>query len=335
MGIHAHKDGGIFNRANGWHLQLQGGKLMSPKKPDRQIQASPAELVEEEIKSFVRSSPLNRLPPPDEDIIYDEPLVGFADGDDPIFIDYKKIIAPTHLTPREALAMTYHASPEDMPARLSVISWVLPVMSQLRKSNHKNVVNPSRLWACVEHYGEYVFLESMYEHIVKYLTKKKYLAVAPAMESYFKDTMMDLKIKGEELDIVKIKQCGISNWSEKHIAYAAGLGTLSYSGNFISERGVAVHIGSVVTSLVLPATQRTTSDPYANCLLYATGKCKACAERCPIGAITEDGHDDIKCANRMFEIQSLGQEYKIERVGCGMCMTKVPCEFVNPVKNIK
>jgi epoxyqueuosine reductase len=291
-----------------------------------------AQFIEEEIKAFVRNSPLNHMPIMDNPPIYDEPLVGFADGDDPIFTEYKTIIAPAHLTPREALAKTFNKSPEDMPSQFSVISWILPVTSRIRESNRRHTVTPSRLWASVEYYGEYIFLEAMQEHLVEFLTKRGYLAVAPAMEPYFKDTMMELKLKGEEWDIARIKEKGISNWSEKHIAYAAGLGTLSFSGNFISERGVAITIGSVVTSLVLPASQRTAENPYSNCLFYTTGTCKACADRCPVGAITENGHDDIKCANHLFELHYLEKRYNIERAWCGMCMTKVPCEFRNPVR---
>jgi len=307
---------------------------MSSRKAEERLQTKPAQFIEDEIRAFVRTSSLNRMPIMDNPVIYDEPLVGFADGDDPIFTEYKNIIAPTHLTPREALAKTHHKSPEDMPENISVISWILPVTRLIRESNHRNTVNPSRLWTSVEYYGEYIFLEAMLEHVVEFLTEMGYLAAAPAIEPYFKDTMMELKINGEEWDIVKIKEKGVSNWSEKHVAYAAGLGTLSFSGNFISERGVAINIGSVVTSLVLPASQRTAENPYANCLFYTTGTCKACAARCPAGAIDESGHDDIKCANHFFEIRYLEKKYNIGRAGCGMCMTKVPCEFCNPVKKL-
>lgn len=288
--------------------------------------------IEDEIKAFVRTSPLNSMPVKGKPIIYDEPLVGFADGNDPLFTEYKTIIASSHLTPREALAMTYHKSPEEMPANLTVISCILPVTTGIRESNHRHTTVPSRLWASVVYYGEHIFLEALQAHIVKYLTERGYLAAAPAIEPYFKDTMMELKMQGEKWDIEQIKEKGISNWSEKHIAYVAGLGTLSFSGNFISERGVAITMGSVVTNLEPPASYRENKNPYANCLLYTAGKCKACATRCPVGAITGDGHDDIKCANHLFEIMHLEKRYNIGRIGCGMCMTKVPCEFYNPVK---
>ena len=276
------------------------------------------QFIEEEIKAFVLTSPLNHMPIMDNHIIYDEPLVGFADGDDPIFTEYKTIIAPTHLTPREALAKTYNKSPEDMPAHLSVISWILPITSSIRESQRRHTATPSRLWGSLEWYGEN-FFEAMQEHVAEFLTKMGYLAVAPFREPYFEEDWSREKVS--------------SNWSEKHIAYAAGLGTFSFSGNFISERGVAISCGSVVTSLVLPASPRIAENPYSNCLFYATGTCKACADRCPVGAITDSGHDDRKCANRIHAIRYLEKKYNAGRVGCGMCMTKVPCEYRNPMKN--
>jgi epoxyqueuosine reductase len=80
---------------------------MSSRKAEERLQTKPAQLIEDEIKAFVRNSPLNRIPIMDNLVIYDEPLVGFADGNDPIFTEYKTIIAPTHLTPRDALAKTH------------------------------------------------------------------------------------------------------------------------------------------------------------------------------------------------------------------------------------
>ena len=44
-----------------------------------------AQLIESEIKSFVRNSPLNRMPGDESQPIFDEPLVKFADGNDALF----------------------------------------------------------------------------------------------------------------------------------------------------------------------------------------------------------------------------------------------------------
>jgi epoxyqueuosine reductase QueG len=279
-----------------------------------------AQFIEEAIKAFAGTSPLNHMPASENDFIFDQPLVQFADGDDPIFLEYKTIIDPGHLTPGEALAKAYDKSPEDMPARLSVISWILPITSKTRESNRQQTKIPSRFWSYTRWYGE-KFNEALREHVTKLLTQMGYLAAAPVLQPYFRTLTNE---KGR-----------YSNWSERHVAYAAGLGTFSLSDGFITERGIAHRCGSVVTDLVLPASPRTAKSPYSNCLFYVNKKCQACIRRCPAGAITEQGHDKIKCDQYMkSEIGYLLKEYEVENAGCGLCQTKVPCEFKNPARKL-
>ena len=285
-------------------------------KAKEQFQTESAQFIEKEIKAFVRTSFLNRMPFIKDYIIFDEPLVKFADGDDPIFTEYRSIIAPTHLTPREALAKAYNKSSEDIPAHLSVISWILPFTGRIRESNRRHTLTPSRLWLNAYLYGE-EFNDALREHVVELLTEMGYLAVAPVIQPYFKEELSPVNEKGP-----------YSNWSERHIAYAAGLGTFSLSDGFITERGIAHRCGSVVTDLVLPVSPRTAKNPYSNCLFYVNGSCRACIARCPVGAISENGHDKIKCLGKL----RLSEKYKVGALACGLCQTKVPCEFRNPAK---
>jgi epoxyqueuosine reductase QueG len=282
-------------------------------------EAEMARFIEDEVRVFISTSPANHLPFTKDDIIFDEPLVQFANGDDPIFTDYKTIIAPTHLTPRQALARAYSKTPEDMPARLSVISWILPIVDKTRKSNRNEALIPTRRWAYTRWYGE-KFNDALRRHLVEILAETGYLATAPILQPYF--------------SIDTNKQGDYSNWSERHIAYAAGLGTFSLGGSLITERGVAHRCGSVVTDLALPASPRTAENPYSNCLFYTDDSCKACIVRCPATAITEKGQDKVKCERYMHnDIVYLRKEYEVGIVGCGLCQTKVPCESCNPVKN--
>ena len=290
-----------------------------PPQLKEQLQTEPARFIEQEIKTFTATSPLNRMPPAKDQVIFDDPLVQFADGDDPLFTEYKTIIAPSHFTPREALAKSGNKSPADMPARLSVISWILPVTEKTRRSNRRQKLAPTHLWSYTRWYGE-KFNEALRQHVVVILTGAGYLAAAPLLEPYFETFHNE---KGR-----------YSNWSERHIAYAAGLGTFSLSDGFISERGIAHRCSSVVTNLVLPVSPRTAENPYSNCLFYVDGSCKACIIRCPAGAITEAGHDKIKCsAYQRQDIGHLQKEYHVGVAGCGLCQVKIPCESRNPVKN--
>ncbi|MCL0073973.1 epoxyqueuosine reductase [Dehalococcoidia bacterium] len=204
-----------------------------------------------------------------------------------------------------------------MPERLSVVSWILPITDKTRKSNRGETLIPARFWAYTRWHGE-KFNEALREHVVEIVTGMGYLAVAPVSQPYFRiDTTND---KG-----------AYSNWSERHVAYAAGHGTFSLSDGFITERGIAHRCGSVVTDLVMTASPRTADNPYSNCLFYVDGSCKACIARCPAGAITENGHDKIKCqAYLRDDIGYLLKEYDVGVTGCGLCQVKVPCEFQNP-----
>jgi len=161
---------------------------------------------------------------------------------------------------------------------------------------------------------------------VEVLTELGYLAVAPFLQPYFK---VDTNEKGP-----------YSNWSERHIAYAAGHGTFSLSDGLITKCGIAHRCGSVATDLMLPVSLRTATNPYSNCLFYVDGSCNACIKRCPAGAITEKGHDKIKCLSYLhgigYSAEALKDRYNNDTsvAGCGLCQTKVPCEFQNPTKKL-
>jgi epoxyqueuosine reductase len=279
-----------------------------------------AQVIEREIKSFVLNSPLNRMPEDENQLIFDEPLVKFADGNDDLFNQFKSIIAPTHLTPREALVAIFHKNPDYIGKSISVISWILPIAVKTRKSNREQKTTPSRLWANTRWYGE-KFNDALRDYVVNNLKVRGYMAVAPT--------------KLPSLNKPSKDQIPYSNWSERHIAYVAGHGTFSLSDGFITEKGIAHRCGSVVIDLELPASVRTATSPYSNCLYYINKSCKACVARCPGNAITENGHDKVKCLNYTHTFKQLREDWQMASFGCGLCQTKVPCESINPTKKLR
>jgi epoxyqueuosine reductase len=275
----------------------------------------PEKFVERAIARFVQDNPANRRKV-DGGQYWDAPLIGFAPGDDPLFKEYKKIIGRFHFTPREIFDLTFGKGKQ--PTKLSVISWILPVSEDIRKSNRREDRYPSLLWAHSRDFGEQ-FNVKLRNHLVSLLEKKGHKAVAPMNSPYWKR--------------LRSPRAGwASKWSERHAAYACGLGAFGLSDGLITAKGQAMRVGSVVTDLLLEPSKRIYSHHQANCLYHFNKTCKTCAARCPAGAITSRGHDKDKCYE--YSRQVIGpdkkEEYGVKIAGCGLCQTKVPCEFEIP-----
>lgn len=291
------------------------------------LERNPERYLRDEITAFTRRSPLNRLWRIDDSPIWDDPLVGFADGDDPLFMEYKRIIGDYHLTPRELIrhaADVFGEAPHRSLERVSVISWVFPTAAPTRESNRVQEREPSRRWIHTRYYGE-GFSDAVRAHLVDLLTGAGYLAIAMPMRSPL------FRRYDHEMP-----NSPTSNWSERHIAYAAGLGTFSLNDGFITPRGMAIRCGSVVTNLPLQASPRPYRTHVSNCLYLDEGTCGECIERCPANAISTAGHDKMKCFAYVDKaLFHLRLRHSITVAGCGLCQTGVPCEAAIPARRGK
>lgn len=245
---------------------------------------------------------------------FDAPIVAFADAEDPLFETVKQSIGGFYWTPQQALQRQY----PEAHAR-TVISWTLPVREEIRLANRKQSEIPAESWAAMRSFGE-VANSNIKKQLCRVLSEKGWITTSP-----HEDQM------AEGLDIAECALRG-SFWSERHVAFVAGLGTFGLSGGLITERGIAMRLGSVVTNLALPATPRPYgNDPFAWCT-----RCGACARRCPSGSVglTPEARDKGKCLQYIAthvvpgRVDTYG--WMDLSLGCGLCQTKVPCEFQRP-----
>jgi len=289
---------------------------------------NPNKLMEQLIKNFIKENEQNRRTQLDQGIYWDEPLVGFASGMDPLFFEYKMIIGSFHLTPREVIAGALKEKGRGLLLseieQISVISWILPTSEDTRKSNRKEQQFPSKLWAYTRDFGE-TCNDALRRHVVGFLEDLGYLAVAPVLSPTFQ--------------YLRDEKAGwASPWSERHVAYTCGLGTFSLNDGFITPKGMAIRIGSVVTLLKLAASERKYHHHKENCLLFRNEECGKCIQRCPAGSITEKGHDKDKCREYVNSepLKAKRLEYGLQNPppACGLCQTAVPCEFEIPRPNL-
>ena len=270
------------------------------------------------IRDFVTSSPRNTMGSESEEPAWDSALVGFASGGDPIWQQFKEYVGAFHWTPWEVF--NQHCPEESACAgELTVVSWVLPQREAVRKTNRRARKYPSEEWARIRVYGE-EFNVALRRHVVRSLKRLGHAAVAPMLVANW------AIVNSERFSYA-------SSWSERHAAHAAGLGAFGLCDGLITAQGKAMRVGSAVAKISIEPTPRPYSDHRAYCLFFADGTCGKCIDRCPVRAITENGHDKEKCRQHLARSREhVKKTYKFEGYGCGLCQVGVPCEAGIPVK---
>jgi epoxyqueuosine reductase len=251
-------------------------------------------IIEKAVSGYCRNNELNRIKEYDDLEIYGFPLFGVASADDEMFgaLKEESVVGNHHLSPREWL-----------PTGKSVISYFLPFSKKVRKAN-RTMGQPAKEWLYGRYEGE-IFNNALRGYLVRWFQDKGYKSVSPALDPRFR--------------VINIR----SNWSERHVAYIAGLGTLSLSCSLITKNGSAGRLGSLIVDADIAPTLR----PYKAMDDYCI-HCGSCISRCPPLAITEKGKDHLVC---MGYCDRTLERYR-PRYGCGKCQTAVPCEDRIPRK---
>jgi epoxyqueuosine reductase QueG len=232
--------------------------------------------------------------------MYDPPLVGVSSARDELYITFKRseIVGEKHMLPDEW-----------MGGAVSVISMFNPFTQQVKESNTGGTV-PSLEWLHARTEGQ-TYIVAAAQALADYVRSKGAQAMVPAADGRF-EIYKEPKI--------------YSNWSERHAAYSAGLGTFSLNRAFITQKGIAGRLCSVITDFGLTADKRKYTGVYDNCSL-----CGACRKACPAEAINKYGKAHEPCYTFMEKVNKQYPSYH----GCGKCQCGMPCESGIPKQNPK
>lgn len=240
---------------------------------------------------------------------YGEPLVGFADAMHPYIQSLPQIISPTHDLPQNVL-----------PDARTIIAYYIPFTEDLAGTNRIGSVLASPEWARAYEETNAMFVE-MNEGIIDLIHAKAGQAgVTPKAITFNEERL-------------------ISDWSQRHIAYAAGLGTFGVNHMLLTRKGCCGRFNSVITNLDI-TPDSPVEEEY--CLYRKNGSCGVCMKNCPAGALAADDFDRFKCYEICMEnakvYTDFGSSYENEEgtgansVGsdvCGKCITGSPCAFWN------
>ena len=258
-------------------------------------------------EEFTQSSPLNYVS--DEvslrqDLagmrIFDPPVFSFGTANDELYARYKtaEVIGSHFLSPHEWL-----------PEAKTVISFFLPYSEKIKSANSADYEWPADEWLHGRIEGQQ-FITELTAHILKLLSEAGYSSIAPSLDPRYRMGNAGFKFT--------------SNWSQRHVAFACGLGTFGLSKGIITKKGMCGCLGSVLTELELPVDSRRYEDIYEYCNM-----CGVCISHCPAKAISyKEGKKHTECSAFLDEVLKENNP----RYGCGKCQVKVPCESGIPAK---
>lgn len=235
------------------------------------------------------------------------PLVGFAGASHPYILALNEIISPSHIMPAEVLGDA-----------LTIIAYYVPFTRELAKTNVRfgRLASPEWALAYEQTNAMFGFLNT---HLIKYLENIGYKAAVSKEASTF---------HREKL---------ISNWSQRHFAYAAGLGTFGLNNMLITKSGCCGRYSTLVTNLDV---EPDSPLPEELCLFKQNGSCGICVKNCPMEALNVSGYERQKCYSLLRENAKIYTEFGSSYVNetgenansegsevCGKCITASPCAF--------
>ena len=225
-----------------------------------------------------------------------EPIVGFADSADPTFKILKEVAFDQHISPYDILESAQ-----------TVIAYFLPFEDFVWESNIGGRM-ASLEWAKAYIETNLLIVE-INDDLIKYLESLGYQAGKLPPE--------------KNMDYEKLK----SVWSNRHVAYIAGLGKFGLNNMLITQKGCCGRLGNVVTSMKIQETDRSQNE---YCLFKHDGSCGLCADNCVNDALFIDDFDRFKCYEMCQENEIIFKHLGHAEV-CGKCLVGLPCSSNNPV----
>jgi len=226
-----------------------------------------------------------------------EPIIEIISARDDQIIKLKKIVSEEHLMPHDILSDAK-----------SIICFFIPFHENIIKSNIDGIP-ASKEWAAA-YINTNDLIKSINDNIETLMNKNGFKAgKIPATHNF------DQKLL-------------ISNWSHRHIANMAGLGTFGINNMLITKDGCCGRLGSIIINYELDNYKNITeiSD---KCLYKLNRSCGICRTKCITGAYENYGYNRHKCYGQCLKNAEYHKDIGYADV-CGKCLVGLPCSTKEP-----
>ena len=231
------------------------------------------------------------------DNLWKDPIIEVLPAELPEILALKEIISSTHFLPGDIL-----------PGAKSIVCFFIPFQENIIQSN-LNGIMASEEWA-LAYVRTNDLIKSINDNIEALMIKNGYKAG---------------KIKAtHNFDVNKL----ISNWSHRHIACIAGIGTFGMNNMLITKNGCCGRIGSLILNYQFD-DYKPVKKTNEKCLKKLNGSCGICQKKCVVNAYENNSFNRHKC----YEHCKKNAEYH-KKIGlvdiCGKCLVGLPCSMKEP-----
>jgi len=233
------------------------------------------------------------------------PLIGVASASNPLFESFGR---------DEIIGSQWRRPQEWMPEAKSVVAFFFPVSEEIRARHRAATTATNEAWTYG--YGKHgQLVDAFLSGMTAELEGQGVRTFIPTKDPSFKiETQSVMNGGKEDLHFS-------TSWSNRHVAFAAGLGTFGIHRHLITSKGCSGVLASMILDCEMEPSVADYKSPYDNCI-----HCGACVRRCPAGAITLENLRNLKeCRTYAATLRS-----KDDPGYCGKCLAGIPCESVKP-----
>jgi epoxyqueuosine reductase QueG len=229
--------------------------------------------------------------------MWESPIIEIISAENEKLGTLKEIVSSEHLMPNDIL-----------PDAKSIISFFIPFQESIVKSNIGGTM-ASEEWATA--YIKTNELIKMINKNIEAMMKKNGYKTGkiPATHNF---------------DEKKL----ISNWSHRHIAYMAGIGTFGINNMLITKKGCCGRLGSIILSYEFKKYKQI-NEAKEKCLNKANGNCGICYKKCVAIAFENNNFDRHICYKQCLENANYHEKTGYADV-CGKCLVALPCSMKEP-----